>query len=84
MSEKKRVLVLHLSGGGEPFMLEVTPGNADDLAARLPTLMSEARVESVIAANGVAVAIHFGHVLAAHIDTMQGMGVVFGSPPRER
>jgi hypothetical protein len=83
MSEKKRVLVLHLSSGGEPLLVAVGD-DADELGTRLPALMSAGQVESVTAANGQSIAINFGHVLAAHVDRMPGMGQILGSPPRDR
>jgi hypothetical protein len=83
MSEPKRALVLHLPGR-DPLLIAVAAQSADELAASLADLIRKGAVETVTAANGSTVAVNFAHVLAAHVDTMPGIGQIYGSPARER
>lgn len=82
MSEPKRALVLHLSGGGEPLLIAIASESIDELSERLPDLIREAGVVTIAAANGTGIAVNFAHVLAAHVDANPGIGQIYGSPQR--
>lgn len=84
MSEPKRALVLHLSGGREPLLIALPTDSVTEVAAALPELIRRGQVETVTAANGSAVAVNFAHVSAAHVDVVPGIGQIYGSPTRER
>jgi hypothetical protein len=82
MSDAKRVLILHLSSGADPLLIAVASDSADQLAARLPALIGAGTVETIEAANGSTVAVHFGHVLAAHVDLLPPLGHAYGLKSR--
>jgi hypothetical protein len=78
MSEQRRALVLHLTSGSDPLLVAIPPQDAAELAARLPDMIRRADVETITAANGSAIAVNFGHVLAAHVDATPGTGQIYG------
>ncbi|HEV3357059.1 MAG TPA: hypothetical protein VG247_09705 [Pseudonocardiaceae bacterium] len=82
MSNAKQALVLHLSGVGQPLLIEVAADGAEELAGRLAELIRHAKVESIEAANGAKVAVNFAAVQVAHVDVVSGIGQLYGSPPR--
>lgn len=84
MSEPKRTLVLHLSGGREPLLIALPGDSVAEVAASLPELIRRGQVETVTAANGSAIAVDFAHVQAAHVEVLPGIGQIYGSPARER
>jgi hypothetical protein len=84
MSDPKQALVLHLVSGREPLLVAVPSETVADLETSLPHLIRKGQVETITAANGSTIAINFGHVIAAHVDRVPGLGQIYGSPPRER
>lgn len=82
MTNAKKALVLHLAGVAQPVLIEVAADGADELAERLPALLRKAGVESIEAANGTHLAVNFAAVQVAHVDTVSGIGQLYGSPPR--
>lgn len=76
--------MLHLSGGREPLLIAVSGDAATELTSKLADLLRKGEVETITAASGASIAVNFAHVLAAHVDVVPGIGVLYGSPPRER
>ena len=83
MADPRRALVLHLTSGSEPLLVAVPNEAVTELAGRLPDMIRRGDVESITAANGTAVAVNFGQVVAAHVDMTPGLGQIYGSLPRE-
>jgi hypothetical protein len=81
MTEQRRALALHLTGGRQPLFIAIAPDAVDAVVAGLPELMRKGDVETITAANGWSIAVNFAHVQAAHIDTVPG--AILGSPARE-
>jgi hypothetical protein len=84
MSNTKQALVLHLAGSNQPMLIEVAADSAEALASRLPELVSAARVEAVVAANGARIVVNFAAVQAAHVDVVSTIGQLYGSPAKGR
>lgn len=84
MSDSRRALVLHLVGGREPLLISVSGDAAEQLTRALPQLLRKGAVETITAANGSTIAVNFAHVVAGHVDVVPGIGVLYGSKPRER
>ena len=82
MSDGKRALVLHFTGGQQPLVFALSERGAKSLASRLPTLMNSGGVDTPELADGGTVAINFGHVVSAHLDELPPLGQVYGSPTR--
>lgn len=83
MADPRRALVLHLTSGSEPLVVAVPSDAVTELAGKLPDMIRRGEIETITAANGTPVAVNFGHVLAAHVDTTPGLGQIYGSLPRE-
>jgi hypothetical protein len=84
MTDSKRALVLHLSGGGDPLLIAVAAEAADPLADRLPGLLRAGDFETITAANGTAITVNFAQVAAAHVDVVAGLGgQLYGAPARQ-
>ncbi|MGH3438033.1 MAG: hypothetical protein ACRDRN_16400 [Sciscionella sp.] len=83
MSETKRALVLHVTGGGEPIMVAIDPHGADELAATLPKKLLDGEIESITAADGSPFVVNFSQVIAAHVDATPPMSQPYGSIRRE-
>ncbi|HWC83857.1 MAG TPA: hypothetical protein VG756_28180 [Pseudonocardiaceae bacterium] len=84
MSEPRRALVLHLSSGADPLLVAISADRAEELSRKLPELLRRADFETIEAANGSAITVNFGQVLAAHIDISPPLGAIWGAPQRER
>lgn len=76
--------MLHLAGGREPLLISVSGDAADELAGELAEKIRKGDVETITAANGSTIVVNFAHVLAGHVDTVPGIGVLYGSKPRDR
>ncbi|GAB1511773.1 hypothetical protein [Actinophytocola sp. KF-1] len=79
MSDSKRALVLHVTGGGEPIVFELSEDGARELEEKLPDLLGSAAVGRPKLANGSTVAVNFTHVVTAHLDVLPPMTKVYGS-----
>jgi hypothetical protein len=79
MSDSKRALVLHISGGGEPLVFALSDRGAKSLVSRLGALMNSGGVDTPELADGSTVAINFAHVVSAHLDELPPLGRVYGS-----
>ncbi|ALG05694.1 hypothetical protein [Kibdelosporangium phytohabitans] len=80
MSEpKKNALVLHLASGGEPLVYALSPAAAEDLASRLPTVLTSGAVDAPELEDGATVAINFAHIATAHFDELPPLSRVYGS-----
>jgi hypothetical protein len=83
MSNAKQALVLHLAGANQPLLIEIAGDAADELAGRLPELIRQAGATTIEAANGMRVAVNFGAVQVAFVDSVSVVGKLYGSPARE-
>jgi hypothetical protein len=79
MSDPKRALVLHLSGGGEPLVFALSEEGARELESRLTELLAGGRVHAPTLADGSTVAVNFAQVVTAHLDDLPPLARVYGS-----
>jgi hypothetical protein len=79
LSDPKRALVLHFTGGGEPLVYALSERGAKSLSGRLGPLMNSGQVDTPELADGSTVSINFGHVVAAHLDELPPLGRVYGA-----
>ena len=84
MTDPKRALVLHLSGGGEPLVFALSEEGVHDLEARLTDLLSEGRVHAPELADGSTVTVNFAQVVTAHLDELPPLARVYGSGQPKR
>jgi hypothetical protein len=84
MSDPKRALILHMSGIREPLLISVPDDTEDEFVAGLPELIRKGGVETITARNGSSIAVNFAHVVAAHVDTLPGIGQIYGRPTTGR
>ena len=78
MADPKRALVLHLAGG-EPVVFALSEDAGNDLAARLPELLTDGSVAPVTLADGSTAAVNFAHVVTAHLDELPPLARVYGA-----
>ncbi len=83
MAEPKHALVLHVTGGGESVVFALSDENANELAPKLPELLSAGKVDTVSLADGSTVAVNFAHVVTAHLDELPPNARVYGAQPRK-
>ncbi|HEX5405735.1 MAG TPA: hypothetical protein VFX16_25960 [Pseudonocardiaceae bacterium] len=80
MSDPKRALILHMTGIREPLLISIPDEKEDEFVAGLPDLIRKGQVETIAARNGSSITVNFGHVVAAHVDTLPGIGQIYGRP----
>jgi hypothetical protein len=84
MSDPKRALILHMTGIREPLLISLPDDSEEEFVAGLPELIRQAQVETITARNGSSIAVNFAHVVAAHVDSLPGIGQIYGRPSTGR
>jgi hypothetical protein len=79
MTDSKRALVLHLSGGGEPLVFALSEEGVREMDERLPDLLGSGAVGRPKLADGSTVVVNFAHVVTAHLDLLPPLTRVYGS-----
>ena len=79
MTESRRALVLHLTGGGEPIRIAVPADTADQLGRDLPKPLLSDTPQTVTAADGTSVVVNFTHVVVALLTPMPALVSVYGN-----
>lgn len=83
MADLKRALVLHLAGASEPVVFALSEEGARELESSLVQLLTDGSVHAPSLADGSTVAVNFGNVVTAHLDTVQPNARIYGnSQPR--